>query len=40
VCERCPLNNTLDQIVDDIKGFNKYYLDTEKVLEIIDKYKE
>ena len=39
VCERCPLNNTLDQIVDDIKGLNKYYLDTEKVLEIIDKHK-
>ena len=39
VCERCPLNNTLDQIVDDIKGLNKYYLETEKALEIIDKYK-
>ena len=35
--EREPI---LDQIVDDIKGLNKYYLDTEKVLEIIDKYKE
>ena len=39
VCERCPLNNTLDQIVEDIKGMNKYYLDTEIVLEIIDKHK-
>lgn len=39
VCGRCPLNNTLDQIVDDIKGLNKYYLDTEIVLEIIDKHR-
>ena len=39
VCERCPLNNTLDKIVEDIKGMNKYYLDTEIVLEIIDKHK-
>ena len=29
----------LDEISEEIKGFSKYYLETEKVLEIIDKYR-
>ena len=29
----------IDKIREEIKGFSKYYLETEKVLEIIDEYR-
>lgn len=29
----------LDELSEEIKGFSKYYLETEKVLEIIDEYR-
>ena len=44
VCERCPLNNTLDKIseeIDDLKNFSYPFLDIllDDVQKIIDKYK-
>lgn len=39
-CRECGREKVLDKISKEIKGFSKYYLETEKVLEIIDKYKE
>lgn len=38
-CRECGREKVLDKISEEIKGFSRYYLETEKVLEIIDKYR-